>query len=100
LFIVFPPAQAFDAAQLRLMKKTFCRRYDTVRRSPYPIVFFHGVLGQRLADALCRVLIVFAHDLFEFQAPLFIAAVINSVRIKKEDVPGAPAYPFSFESAR
>ena len=51
------------------------------------IVFFHRIFQQSVADFLCRLAIALTHHLFKLLTFLFVAAVVDPVGIKEENVP-------------
>jgi hypothetical protein len=50
------------------------------------VVFSDGIFNQCVADVFCRKSAVFSHDRFDLQAFFLIAAVINPVGVKEDNV--------------
>ncbi len=51
------------------------------------IVSFERAFEQRIAHVFCRQQAVFAHDAFKLPSFFLIAAIINPIGVKEENVP-------------
>ena len=54
-----------------------------------PLVFFHRVIQQSIAHFFRRLAVAFTHNPFKLLAFFSVAAVVNTIGIEYENIPGA-----------